>query len=322
MTDSVERRFAELRHGPGRTLEGVALRYGDTATLPWGEERFEPGAFGDVAAADVILNLAHDRTRPIARTGGAGLALLDTAERLAIRADVPPTQDGDDALSLVRAGVLRGLSIEFRAVAERIEGGVRVIERAVLSAIGIVDTPAYPASEVEARRRKGGAAPVANPWIKAQWAARKAGACDCQGPDVESVVFSPGAWVDTLASDREVLAVAGDYSKAVASRTRGTLRLSDRQDGGLTVELTREAGETPAGRDLAGTAKAVPITARPILDNEKSSFTDTGGVRTFTKAHLRAVLLKPSDRPDGWEPVEIAEAPTPKSPKKRAKVWV
>ena len=29
-----ERRFAELRQGPGRALEGVAIRYGDTATLP------------------------------------------------------------------------------------------------------------------------------------------------------------------------------------------------------------------------------------------------------------------------------------------------
>ena len=54
-------------------------------------------------------------------------------------------------LALVRSGVLRGLSIEFRAVAERIEAGVRVIERAVLRGVAVVDTPAYPASEVEAR---------------------------------------------------------------------------------------------------------------------------------------------------------------------------
>ena len=319
MTDSVERRFAELRQGPGRTLEGVAVRYGDTATLPWGRERFEPGAFGDVAASDVILNVAHDRSRPIARTGGAGLALVDTSERLAIRADVPPTQDGDDALALVRAGVLRGLSVEFRAVAERIEGGVRVIERAVLSAIGIVDTPAYPASEVEARRRKGS---VPNPWLRAQWAARKAGACDCQGPDVNEVMFEAGAWADTLASDREVLAVAGDYSKAVASRARGTLVLSEGDNGALRIELTREAGETPAGRDLAATARAVPITARPILDNDESTFTDEGGVRTFTKAHLRAVLLKPSDRPDGWEPAEIDGDAEPAPRARRRRIWL
>jgi len=319
VTDSVERRFAELRQGPGRTLEGVAVRYGDTATLPWGRERFEPGAFGDVAGADVILNVQHDRTRPIARTGGAGLALVDTSERLAMRAELPVTREADDALALVRAGVLRGLSVEFRAVAERIEGGVRVIERAVLSAVGLVDTPVYPASEVEARRRKGS---VPNPWLKTQWAARKAGACDCQGPDVNEVMFEPGAWADTLASDREVLAVAGTFDRALASRTRGTLVLSERGDGGLGIALAREAGETPAGRDLAATAKAVPITARPILDNDQSAFTDRDGVRAFTKAHLRAVLLKPSDKPDGWEPAEIDgdAKSTPRAHRRR--VWL
>ena len=88
--------------------------------------------------------------------GGAGLELTDTAERLAFSATLPDTRAADDVLALVRTGVMRGASVEVRVSAERIEGGVRVIERAVLSAIGIVDTPAYPESEVEARRRRGG----------------------------------------------------------------------------------------------------------------------------------------------------------------------
>ena len=270
-----------------------------------------------MAGADVLLNVAHDRGRPIARTGGGGLALADSAEALTIRADLPVTREADDALALVRAGVLRSLSIEFRAAAERMEGAVRVIERATLAAIGLVDTGAYPGSTVEARRRKGS---TPNPWLKAQWAARKAGACDCQGPGVESVVFEPGAWADTLASDREVLAVAGDYTKAVASRTRGTLELAERDDGGLDIALTRAAADTPAGRDLADMAKAVPITVRPILDNDQSDFTDADGVRTFTKAYLRAVLIKPSDRPDGWEPAELEGEGEP--PKRRRRVWL
>ena len=310
----IERRFAELRQGPGRVLEGTVLTYDDTATLPWGDERFEPGAFGDLAGADVILNVAHDRTRPIARTGGAGLALLNTSERLAMRAELPPTREADDALALVRAGVLRGLSVEFRASAERFEAGVRVIERAVLSAVGLVDTPAYPASEVEARRLRD----ESKPFLKARWAARRKGACACQGADVEQVEFDEGAWSDTLASDREILAVGGTYDRALASRSRGTLILTER-DGGLDIELTREAGATPAGRDLAATSKAVDITARPIIDNDLSTFTGASGVRTFARAHLRAVLLKPSDRPDGWDPAEIAgdAVPAPRARKRR-----
>ena len=153
MDPKIERRYCELRAAPdGRTLEGVAVRYGDTARLPWGRERIEAGAFGDVARADVILNASHERAAPLARTGGGGLVLADGPDALTIRATLPATRMGDDVLALVHAKVMRGLSIEFRPIAERIEAGVRVIERAVLSGIGVVDSPAYPASEVEARR--------------------------------------------------------------------------------------------------------------------------------------------------------------------------
>ena len=145
-----EKRFVELRaDAEGRRLSGVAVRYGDTARLPWGRERVERGAFAPVG--DVILNAHHDRAAPLARTG-AGLTLEDTAERLAFAADLPATRAADDVLELVRAGVMRGASVEMRVTAERFEAGVRVIERASLSAIGIVDTAAYPASEVEARK--------------------------------------------------------------------------------------------------------------------------------------------------------------------------
>ena len=148
---AVERRYVELRAAPeGRRLEGVAVRYGDVAALPWGKERFEAGAFAD-RMSDVRLTVQHDRGRPLVRTG-AGLTLDDNAERLALAAELPVTREADDTLTLVRAGVLRGLSIEFRAVVERMEGETRVISRATLGAVSVVDSPAYPQSEVEARR--------------------------------------------------------------------------------------------------------------------------------------------------------------------------
>ena len=111
-------------------------------------ERFTAGAFAPIG--DVILNAQHDRRTPLARTGG-GLELMDSADALEIRAEMPPTQAADDVLALVRANVLRGLSLEFEATAERVEAGVRVIDKARLSGIGVVDSPAYPQSEVEAR---------------------------------------------------------------------------------------------------------------------------------------------------------------------------
>lgn len=151
MDNGTERRVVELRAGPdGRGLSGVAVRYGDVA--PGFSERFEAGAFGDdVGAADVVLNVQHVRSRPLARTGGGGLSLVDGPDALRMAVSLPVTREADDVLSLVRAGVLRGLSVEFRAIAEREEGGVRVIERAALSGLAVVDRPAYPASTVAAR---------------------------------------------------------------------------------------------------------------------------------------------------------------------------
>ena len=47
-------------------------------------------------------------------------------------------------LTLVRSRVLWALSVEFKAIEERNEGGIRVITKPNLLAIGIVDRPAYP----------------------------------------------------------------------------------------------------------------------------------------------------------------------------------
>ena len=74
--DNIEMRFCEVR-AEGRTLTGTAIKYGDTATFAWGQERIEPNAFAPLG--DAILNAQHDRTTPLARTDGGGLTLLDSA---------------------------------------------------------------------------------------------------------------------------------------------------------------------------------------------------------------------------------------------------
>lgn len=143
----LEWRAGDLK-GPG-TLSGVVLRYGDTADLPWGRERFERGA---LAAGDVLLNVQHDRGRPLARYPGGGLELELGADAVSMRATLPDTSDARDLAALVRAGVMRGLSVEFRPVDERIEAGVRVVSRAALTGIAVVDEPAYPDSQIAAMR--------------------------------------------------------------------------------------------------------------------------------------------------------------------------
>ena len=147
-----ERRFFEFRQ-TGRTLTGIALPYRTTIILPWGRERFLPGAFGDVQGLDVLLTAHHLRSRPIARTGGGGLLLEDSETELRIKADIPESRDGDDVLLLIKNRILRGLSIEFVPTTEGLVDGVREITLATLHNISVVDRPAYPESVVAARNK-------------------------------------------------------------------------------------------------------------------------------------------------------------------------
>ena len=152
----MERRF-EIR-ADSSAIEGVAIRYGDHADLPWGMETFRAGAFGNVAEIDALLSFQHDRARPLARTRGGGLVFTDSPSELSFRAELPNTSEASDTLELVRAGVLRGASIEFYPTEERVSkdaNGKTVTEiiSARLSGLAIVDKPAYPESVIAARER-------------------------------------------------------------------------------------------------------------------------------------------------------------------------
>ena len=142
-------------HVTGRMLFGVVLRYGEVA--PGFREFFDPGAFGaDVGSLDVLLHLQHDLNRAIARTGGGGLQLYEREGALRFSARLPTTRDADDALTLVRTGVIRGASVEFRPlrVLPAWRNGtlhVRIV-RALLKAVGLVSRPAYPGSTLEPAR--------------------------------------------------------------------------------------------------------------------------------------------------------------------------
>ena len=88
-----EFRFCEVRR-EGRVLSGTAITYGDVARVGSMRERFAPGALGDLAGADVLLNVQHDRAQPLARTGGGGLTLTDSATGLEVRAELPAHKIG------------------------------------------------------------------------------------------------------------------------------------------------------------------------------------------------------------------------------------
>lgn len=129
-------------------LEGIAVPYNSRATIGPFTESFRQGG---ITAKDVVVNVQHDMRQVVARTGG-GLTLADTPEGLRARIELPDTSAGRDAGTLVKNGVLRGLSVEFRAIRETWEGTHRIVQEAVVNGLAIVTRPAYAeATVVEGR---------------------------------------------------------------------------------------------------------------------------------------------------------------------------
>ena len=282
------------------------MRYGEIATGAPRPEKFLPGAF-KVPPDGVILNVQHDRNKPIARTPDT-LSLIDTEKSLELRADVPGTQEGSDTLTLVRNRILTGLSVEFRAVKEHFEAGVRVITEAVLSGISVVDRSAYAGSVVEARRIGGLGISFKIPYEKKM-------RCQCC-TKADNVRFKKGS-LDEVAEGTEgdVLAVSGDYKGALASRKRGTLR-AKKNDDALAVEM--DVADTTSGRDLIAQADDVDVFARPIVDFEKSAFSVEGDTAIIERAHVRGFTLGSTDARQGWTPIKIIR----ESENRRGQVWL
>ncbi len=144
-----------------RQVSGVIMPYGELAVFrnDTRREMFLPGSL--VAAADPYLNVMHKDSEgnpaPAILRQSSGLLLTDSDEQLTMQAVLPETREAEDAIKMIADGLLRGLSIEFRAMDEEQRGNVRIVRQALLEGVGLVDSPAYPGATVEVRnsgRRK------------------------------------------------------------------------------------------------------------------------------------------------------------------------
>ena len=299
-----ETRFAELR-ADGNRLIGTILRYSDEAVVGGIRERFEPGAFGDVTTVDVILNRQHDRRVPLARSG-SGLTLQDGPESLRMAAELPKTREAEDTLELVRTGVLRGLSVEFRAIREAFVDGVRVIQEAVLTGLGVVDRPAYPASVVEARqlqiehRQDGpkltGFFPYHTPITTAD-----------RGR-VRKQAWVPDAWKKGFEDlNREILIQLGDAGRnqVLASRQAGSVRFKNTEER-LEFEADIDRAVSFADDFIRQLESGqIPYTVRPYqsippVERVRTPYRDVPEpgnpsvlIRTFDDVILRSLNIVP-----------------------------
>lgn len=318
----IERRFCEVRAAGGRSISGVAMKYGAEAVLPTGiVEVFEAGAFGDVGGIDVILNYAHVRERPLARTGGGGLLLEDSAEALRFRAEMPATTDGDDVLELVRRRVLTGASVEFVARAERLEGHRRIIpaDGALLAGIGIVDRAAYEESTVEARAR------IEGTTISATVESGSVYECGCGPSWSDAVVFRPGMFarlLEAVGGGKNVVASFGAYDRMLGSTSAGSLRLALDDDDNLEISIV-DPVDSSSTRDLLSAVEAGEfITARPywqVLDADGLQRDGTTAILEPATASIEAVIVTTTTRNKGWQPVAVSQRSAPRS--RRRVVW-
>ena len=136
----LERRYADLTDIEGRTLTGLALPFEVETRVAGKRERFARGSVQSTGQA--VLNRQHQRAVPLAREPET-LTFEVRDSGLYMRATLPETREADDTLVLIRARVLRGLSVEFVAKRERFDGGVRVIEAATVYGLAVVDSGAY-----------------------------------------------------------------------------------------------------------------------------------------------------------------------------------
>ena len=326
----MERRPGGELRAEGRRLSGIVLAYGDVS--PTHRERFEPGALD--TAGPIPLNLQHDRMQAVAWAPDGGLELRQDRDAIRMVATLPPIPAADRALAMVRAGDLSGLSVEFHPEAERREGGLRVIERARLSGIGIVRAPSYEASRVEARARSGRTLRGRVPYDRAlaceciaQSGPGSGGACvplvklqQAVGEGIANAIRQAAEGGD----GRDVLAVYKDYSRPLGSARRGTLRAVDGPDG-LEVEVDLPTGE--AGDLAVSASETAGLIARPLIDYEHpdTKFTDTPEGRVVEAAHVRALLIGSTDARAGWPDARIdydAERAAVPEPRDRRRLWL
>ena len=308
-----ERRAGGEFRVQGRTLTGVALRYGDVS--PDFQERFLPGSLAHDGRVDV--NLQHDAGVVLAR----GAALTDGPRELRVRADLP---EGSAALQLVRRGALNGFSIEFNAQAERREAGIRVIERATLSGLALVDRGAYPQSVAEVRARSGRT-------IRQRIPTSTPLSCECSGlcKRVEFMADAmreaiEGAYEDAV----ETLAVRSNYGTPLASSSRGTLRATMEGDDAIVeVDLPTGPDGDAVLRDIENTGAVVvrPYLDRDLSEGDVETRESPDDVLVYRRILIRSFVVGATDARGGWPEPEIIATPgmdgTRAAPRRR-RLWL
>ncbi len=129
-----------------RTIKGLVVPFAKVGNTSAGPVRFEFGAFGEIDASQIVLNMEHDRTRPLGR-GIAGSEEI-TPAGVSMAFKIAPTGAGNDALVEASEGLRPAFSIEAKVNEYTIEKGVMVVASADLEAVAHVTNPAFKDAQI------------------------------------------------------------------------------------------------------------------------------------------------------------------------------
>lgn len=129
-----------------RTIRGLVVPFGVSGNTSAGPVRFEFGAFGDIDPSQIVLNMEHDRTRPLGRGIGDSLEVSPAGISMAFK--IAPTGAGNDALVEASEGLRPAFSIEANVNEYTIEKGVMVVSSAKLEAVAHVTNPAFKDAQI------------------------------------------------------------------------------------------------------------------------------------------------------------------------------
>jgi hypothetical protein len=128
--------------GDGRTVVGIAVPYDKEQRIsPTMVEVFRKGVFRDVtrAANRVKLLFQHKTDTPI----GRAIKLEEMDEGLYGEFRISKTEAGDEALELIRDGVLTNLSVGFSPLKDEKRNGITNRIKAHLAEVSLVTFGAY-----------------------------------------------------------------------------------------------------------------------------------------------------------------------------------
>lgn len=122
-----------------RTISGIAVPYGETATVSTGQQvRIEQGALPVDGPAPRLLE-SHDPSRIV----GLVTAREDTDAGMLFTAEIARTAAGNDLVELVKMGALDSVSIGIEALDYEMDGPTMVVKAADWQELSVVYQPAF-----------------------------------------------------------------------------------------------------------------------------------------------------------------------------------